>query len=78
MVMTLLFLQHTFAAKKQSSSKKVTYSKQKCAGIDKKIDRLNSQMRAGYNLKKGERLKAKLRSLEKKKYGCRMKRFSTK
>jgi len=48
-----------------------------CKGIDIKIEKLNSQLRSGYTLKKGEVWKSKLRVLKKNKFDCRMKRFST-
>lgn len=53
-------------------------SRDKCSGTDKKIRRLDSQLRAGYSLKKGEKLKQKYRQLKKLQYACRMKRFPTK
>ena len=40
-----------------------------CAGIEKRIDHINSRMRAGYSAKEGERLKQELRAL-KKTEGC--------
>jgi len=61
-----------------SAVKKSPLTVVSCAGIDKKIQQINSSLRAGYNLKKGEMLKNKLRKLKKIKYACRMKRLSTK
>ena len=66
------------AAKKSTASKSLSINKKKCAGINKKIQRINSQLKAGYNLKKGEVLKDKLRQLDKQKYACSRKRYPTK
>ena len=64
------------AARKSTASKSI--NKKKCAGVNKKMQRINSQLKAGYNLKKGEVLKDKLRKLEKQKYACSKKRYPTK
>ena len=60
------------------AAKPPVISKKACAKVDKKITTLNSKMRAGYNLKQGEKMKAKLRLLDKQKYGCKRKRYPTK
>jgi hypothetical protein len=66
------------AARKNTTSKSTNINKKQCAGVNKKIQRINSQLKAGYNLKKGEILKNKLRKLEKQKYACSRKRYPTK
>lgn len=53
-------------------------SKSACAGIDKKIERVNDQLRAGYRLHEGERLKEELRTLKSKRYSCTSKGYSVK
>ncbi|MFT5452983.1 MAG: hypothetical protein ACI9N9_002481 [Enterobacterales bacterium] len=78
-IIGLLFLSiNSEAAKKKTASKSISINKKKCAGVNKKMQRINSQLKAGYNLKKGEVLKDKLRKLEKQKYACSRKRFPTK
>lgn len=66
------------AANKATASKNLNINKKQCAGVNKKIQRINSQLKAGYNLKRGEVLKDKLRKLEKQKYSCSRKRYPTK
>jgi len=48
-----------------------------CLGTDKKIALIQSKLRHGYNLKQGEKLKAKLRQLKKKQYQCKKRRLKT-
>ncbi len=57
---------------------KVKISASSCIGIDPKITNLNSHLRMGYSVKKGEVLKKKLRKLKQQRYACKMKRFPTK
>lgn len=40
------------------------FSEAKCARIDQQIQRIHSQMRAGYTAKRGVQLDAKLRALK--------------
>jgi hypothetical protein len=68
----------TDAARKKTALKSISINKKKCAAVNKKIQYINSQLKAGYNQKKGEALKNKLRKLEKQKYGCSRKRYPTK
>jgi len=65
------------AAVKTKASKHIKVNKKICIGINKKIETINSLLRVGYSLKKGEVLKAKLRKLEKQKYTCSRKRYPT-
>ena len=53
-------------------------SKSACAGIDKKIERVNDRLRAGYKVREGERLKEDLRTLKSKRYSCTSKGYSVK
>ncbi len=53
-------------------------SKHSCKRIEAKIDHVNSQMRAGYTLERGERLKEEFRRLKKIRNKCKKKRFPTK
>ncbi len=52
-------------------------SKYSCQGIEKRIDKINSKMRAGYSSREGERLKDELRQLKKQRNSCKSKGFST-
>jgi len=74
----LLVSSNIEAARKATTSKSISIDKKKCAGVNKKIQRINSQLKAGYSLKKGEALKDKLRQLDKQKYACSRKRYPTK
>ena len=74
----LLVSSNIEAARKATASKSISINKKKCAGVNKKIQRINSQLKAGYSLKKGEALKDKLRQLDKQKYACSRKRYPTK
>lgn len=74
-LITLLLSTMNYVAAKRGNSTKV--SETNCTGIDVKIERLNSQLRAGYKVKQGEVWKAKLRKLKKRRYACKKKRFST-
>ncbi len=74
LIILLLSTMHYNAAKRGSTTK---VSETNCTGIDTKIERLNSQLRAGYKVKQGEVWKAKLRKLKKRRYACKKKRFST-
>ena len=78
MIGTLLMLPNIEAARKNTAAKSISINKKKCAGVNKKMQRINSQLKAGYNLKKGEVLKDKLRKLDKQKYACSRKRYPTK
>ena len=51
-------------------------SKYECQGIEKRIDIINSKMRAGYTSQEGERLKQELRQLKKQRNSCKSKGFS--
>ncbi|MFD3284711.1 hypothetical protein ACE41O_16510 [Alteromonas macleodii] len=51
-------------------------SKYECQGIEKRIDIINSRMRAGYTNQEGERLKQELRQLKKQRNSCKSKGFS--
>jgi len=51
-------------------------SKYNCQGIEKRIDNINSKMRAGYSSREGERLKEELRQLKKQRNSCKSKGFS--
>ena len=53
-----------------------TPSEYTCAGIEKRIDHINSRMRAGYSAKEGERLKQELRALKKQRDVCKKKGFA--
>ena len=53
-------------------------SKTACAGIDKKIERVNNRLRAGYRVREGEKLKEDLRILKSKRYSCTSKGYSVK
>jgi hypothetical protein len=53
-----------------------TPSKYRCAGIEQRIDNINSKMRAGYSTREGEQLKNQLRNLKKQRYECKKKGFS--
>lgn len=48
----------------------------KCSGIELRIERINSKMRAGYTAREGERLKEELRTLKKQRYACKKKGLS--
>ena len=56
---------------------RIEVSKKSCKGINIKIGKLQSQLRRGYAVKKGEVWKKQLRVLKKNKYDCWKKRFST-
>jgi len=71
-LLLLLFCSTSYAGKT------IKVSEKSCTKVDKKISHINSTLRAGYSLKKGEQLKKKLRKLQKQKFACRMKRFATK
>ncbi|MCP4412384.1 MAG: hypothetical protein GY808_07435 [Gammaproteobacteria bacterium] len=66
-----------FAGFQLQGASRLEVNEKSCKGIDIRIDKLNSQLRKGYTLKKGEVWKSKLRILKKNKFNCRMKRFST-
>jgi hypothetical protein len=51
-------------------------STKKCQGIDKKIDKVNSRLRNGYTVRKGERLKDQLRELKSNRFTCTTNGFS--
>ena len=53
-----------------------TPSKYQCSGIEQRIDKINSRMRAGYSTKEGEQLKQQLRDLKKQRNECKKKGFS--
>ncbi len=74
LIALLLSTMNYVAAKRVSTTK---ISETNCAGVNTKIERLNSQLRAGYKVKQGEVWKAKLRKLKKQRYACRKKNFST-
>ena len=57
---------------------KVKANAENCKGINKEIKKINEKMRAGYTLREGEKLKEKLRDLERRLHTCRVKGFSTK
>ena len=78
-ITALLFVSiNSEAARKNTAFKSAKVNKKQCAGVNKKIQRINSQLKAGYSLKKGEVLKDKLRKLDKQKYTCSRKRYPTK
>ncbi len=64
------------AATNSVANSKFTPSKYQCSGIEKRIDTINSRMRAGYSMREGEQLKEQLRSLKKQRYECKKKGFS--
>ncbi len=68
----LLMLTVTYS----SANSGFTPSKYQCAGIEQKIDNINSRMRAGYSTQEGEQLKEQLRKLKKQRYECKKKGFS--
>ena len=68
----LLILTATYS----SASSGFTPSKSQCAGIEQRIDDINSRMRAGYSTREGEQLKERLRNLKKQRYECKKKGFS--
>ena len=49
-----------------------------CREVAKKVKRLESTMRQGYTVKKGEQLKRKMRKLKKQRYLCHKARLPTK
>lgn len=71
---TLLLL--LVAATYSFAGSNFTPSKYQCAGIDQRIDNINSKMRAGYSAREGEQLKNQLRSLKQQRYECQKKGFS--
>lgn len=75
---TLLILSLLLLSINIYAANKIIISANSCAGIDKKIENLNSNLRMGYSVKKGEALKKKLRKLKQQQYACKMKRFATK
>lgn len=54
-----------------NSRNDIRVSKYICASVGDDIDRINSQMRAGYNAREGERLRDRLRLLKKTKNKCK-------
>lgn len=48
---------------------------QKCIKVQSQINNLQRKLRQGYNVKKGERLKKKLRQYERLRYQCMKKRL---
>ena len=46
-----------------------------CKSVNAKIDQVNSQLRAGYTVRRGEQLKEELRNLKDQHRACRLKRF---
>ena len=71
---TLLLL--LVAATYSFAGSNFTPSKYQCAGIEQRIDKINSKMRAGYSAREGEQLKNQLRNLKKQRYECKKKGFS--
>jgi hypothetical protein len=71
---TLLLL--LVAATYSFAGSNFTPSKYQCAGIEQRIDNINSKMRAGYSAREGEQLKNQLRNLKKQRYECKKKGFS--
>ena len=59
---TLLLL--LVAATYSFAGSNFTPSKYQCAGIEQRIDNINSKMRAGYSTREGEQLKNQLRTLK--------------
>ena len=47
-----------------------TVTDKSCRKVVKKIKLLESQLRQGYSLKRGEKLKKRLRKLKKQRYAC--------
>lgn len=72
----LLILLALFATKSLAGTPNFKPSKSACAGIDKKIERVNDRLRAGYKVREGERLKEDLRTLKSKRYSCTSKGYS--
>ncbi len=58
-----------------SSYGKEAVSPPQCKKIKSKIAKVNSQLRAGYKVKKGEKLKEKYRQLKKVRNQCKRKRY---
>ncbi|MCP3673881.1 MAG: hypothetical protein GY829_05360 [Gammaproteobacteria bacterium] len=75
LLITFLLSTMNYIAAKTTSDIKI--SETSCTGVNAKIERLYSQLRAGYKVKQGEVWKAKLRKLKKQRYACKKKRFST-
>ena len=71
---TLLLL--LVAATYSFAGSNFTPSKYQCAGIEQRIGKINSKMRAGYSAREGEQLKNQLRSLKQQRYECKKKGFS--
>tara|TARA_Y100000296_G_scaffold44761_1_gene51335 strand:- start:161 stop:403 length:243 start_codon:yes stop_codon:yes gene_type:complete len=71
---TLILLMLTATYSFANSS--FTPSKYQCSGIEQRIDKINSKMRAGYNIREGEQLKEQLRNLKKQRNECKKKGFS--
>ena len=53
-------------------------NKENCRKVAKQIKHIESQMRQGYTVKKGERLMKRLRVLKKRRYACHKARLPTK
>jgi len=75
LLITIVLSTMNYDAAKRTNTTKI--SETNCTGVNTKIERLNSQLRAGYKVKQGEVWKVKLRKLKKKRYACRKKNFST-
>lgn len=58
-----LFFCTGFAADNQRAKRK-----HECAAIDRRIDRIRSQRRAGYTAKQGRKSKARLRELQQQRF----------
>jgi hypothetical protein len=69
-VSIILFIQPALAAK--------TVNEKSCRKVAKQIKQVESQMRQGYSLKKGEQLMNRLRKLKKQRYACHKARLPTK
>ncbi len=57
---------------------KENVSQSQCKKIQSKMSKVNSQLRAGYKVKQGEKLKAKLREFKKVRNQCKRKRYPIK
>lgn len=70
-VFSLLFLVHFCVV----AEVVFTPTKRACKEINRNIDHLNSQMRAGYSLKEGERYRKLLKALKDNRRLCKKKKY---
>lgn len=76
MLKPLFFVFLLFPLASQAGTIKVT--KNSCSTVKKQMDNINSQMRRGYSTQQGERLKERLRFLQKEQRQCKNKGYKIK